>query len=59
MFHERIKHIDVRYHFLRDVVPHGDIIVGKVSTHDNRMGMLTKSLLVAKFGHCLNLIGVC
>ena len=37
----------------------GNIIMGKVSTHDNLMNMLTKSLSVAKFGHCLNLDGFC
>ena len=37
----------------------GNIIMDKVSAHDNSMDMLTKSLSMAKFGHCLNLAGVC
>ena len=34
MFHERTKHIDVRYHFVRDIIAQDDIVVCKVSTHD-------------------------
>ena len=37
----------------------GNIIMGKVSTHSNVMDMLTKSHSMTKFGHCLNLVGVC
>lgn len=58
MFHERTKHIDVRYHFVRDVVARGDIVVSKISTHDNPADMMTKALPVAKFEHCLNLVGL-
>ncbi|WVZ64637.1 hypothetical protein U9M48_014131 [Paspalum notatum var. saurae] len=35
MFHERTKHIDVRYHYIRGVIAQGDIKVRKISTHDN------------------------
>ncbi|KAG8498762.1 hypothetical protein CXB51_005210 [Gossypium anomalum] len=35
MFHERTKHIDVRYHFVRDIIARGDIVVSKISTHEN------------------------
>ena len=58
MFHERTKHIDVRYHFVREIIARGDIVVSKVSTHHNPADMMTKSLPVAKFEHCLNLVGV-
>ena len=51
MFHERTKHIDVRYHFVHDIIAHGDIVVAKVSTHDNLANMMTKILSVAKFEH--------
>ena len=37
----------------------GDIIVSKVSTHDNMVDMLPKSLPVTKFEYCLNLVGLC
>ena len=58
MFHERTKHIDVRYHFVRDVIARGDIVVSKVSTHDNPADMMTKPLPIAKFEHCLDLVGI-
>ena len=57
MFHEKIKHIDVHYHFVHEVIARGDIVVSKVSTHDNLANMMTKTLLVTKFEHCLDLVG--
>lgn len=58
MFHERTKHIDVRYHFVRDIIARGDIVVSKISTHENPLDMMTKSLSITKFEHCLYLVGV-
>ena len=58
MFHERTKHFDVRYHFVRDIIASGDIVVAKVSTHDNPINMITKRLPIAKFEHCLDLVGI-
>ncbi|KAG8499034.1 hypothetical protein CXB51_005442 [Gossypium anomalum] len=58
MFHERTKHIDVRYHFVRDIIARGDIVVSKISTHKNPADMTTKSLPITKFEHCLDLVGV-
>ena len=58
MFHERTKHIDIKYHFVRDVISRGDILVKKISTHENLADMLTKPLPRIKFKHGLNLIGV-
>ncbi|KAG8490975.1 hypothetical protein CXB51_014094 [Gossypium anomalum] len=58
MFHERTKHIDVRYHFVCDVIARGDIVVSKISTHENPADMMTKSLPITKFEHCLDLAGV-
>ncbi|KAG8485491.1 hypothetical protein CXB51_021304 [Gossypium anomalum] len=55
MFHERTKHIDVRYHFVRDIIARGDIVVSKISTHENPADMMTKSLPITKFEHCLDL----
>ena len=58
MFHERTKHIDVRYHFIRGVVAKGDIKVCKISTHDNPADMMTKPVPIAKFELCSSLVGV-
>ncbi|KAL6181625.1 hypothetical protein ACLB2K_048276 [Fragaria x ananassa] len=53
--HERTKHIDVRYHFLRN---ENRIKVKKVGTADNPADMFTKSVPHSKFQHCLNLLNV-
>ncbi|KAG8503208.1 hypothetical protein CXB51_001211 [Gossypium anomalum] len=58
MFHERTKHIDVQYHFFCDIIARGDIVVSKISTSENPADMMTKSLPVTKFEHCLDLVGV-
>ena len=59
MYHERTKHIDVRYHFIKEIIAQGNIQVLKIGTEDNPADMLTKPLCVGKFEHCLNLLGVC
>ncbi|KAG8479046.1 hypothetical protein CXB51_028920 [Gossypium anomalum] len=58
IFHERTKHIDVWSHFVHDIIARGDIIMSKVSTHENPINMMTKSLPITKFEHCLDLVGV-
>ena len=58
MFHERTKHIDIRYHFVHDIIARADIVVSKISTHENLTDMMTKSLPITKFEHCLDLVGV-
>ena len=35
MLHERTKHIDVRMHFIRDVIEQGTNIMKKIPTVDN------------------------
>ena len=52
MFHERTKHIDVRYHFVLKIIARGDIVVSKVGTQDNPTNMMIKSLPITKFVHC-------
>ena len=53
--HERIKHIDVRYHFLRS---EKRIQVKKMGTADNPADMFTKPAPVIKFQDCLDLLNV-
>ena len=42
MFYERTMHVDVRCHFVREVVVKDDVVIEKVSTHNNLTDMLTK-----------------
>ena len=54
-FHERSKHIDVRYHFIGEKVAEGKIDMVKVPTEDNPSDMDTKVLPTAKFKYYLEL----
>ncbi|GKC51490.1 putative RNA-directed DNA polymerase, partial [Tanacetum coccineum] len=41
MFHKRTKHIDIRYHWIRDAIEDGMFELNKVHTDDNASDMLT------------------
>ena len=49
VLHSKTKHIDVRYHFLRDHVDKGDIDLIHVETHHQLADILTKPLDQATF----------
>nr|GEV27090.1 copia protein [Tanacetum cinerariifolium] len=44
VLHSRTKHIEIRYHFLRDNVQKGNISIEKISSEDNITNILTKPL---------------
>ena len=58
VYHERTKHVDVKYHFVKDQVATGAMKIQKVSTKDNPADMGTKCVTAAKLKHCLNLLHV-
>ena len=58
MFHEKTKHIDIKFHFVRDVIEEGELKVCKISTHNNPADMLTKPVPVVKFELCSSLVGL-
>jgi hypothetical protein len=58
MFHERTKHIDIKYHYIRDIVAQGKLKVCKISTHDNPADIMTKPVHVSKFEFCSSLVGI-
>ena len=58
VYHSRTKHIDVRYHFVREVFEKGKILLQKIPTADNPADMMTKVVTTIKFNHCLNLINI-
>lgn len=45
--HGRLKHVDVKFHFLRDLVKSGRIGIRYISSMDQPADMMTKSLPVA------------
>ena len=58
VFHERTKHVDVRYHFIREKVTDESIIVEKISTEDNLANAGTKVVPLSKFKLCLDLLRI-
>lgn len=44
IFHDMSKHTDIRYHFIREFVDQGEIIIKHVSTHEQRADVQTKAL---------------
>ena len=58
VYHARTKHIDVRYHFIREIIEDSGVIMQKIHTTDNPADMLTKVVTTVKFQHCLNLINI-
>ena len=59
VYHARTKHIDVRFHKIRELTAIGEIIFEKIDTSENAVDMLTKSVPASKFKHCLDLISIC
>ena len=51
-FHSRSKHIDVRYHWIRDALDAKLLELEKVHTIDNGADMMTKALPRRKFEVC-------
>ncbi|CAK9826054.1 Retrovirus-related Pol polyprotein from transposon TNT 1-94 [Anthophora retusa] len=58
VFHNRTKHIDVRHHFVRDLIKNGHITLGHVSTGDMPADVLTKALPRAKHVACRERLGM-
>ena len=56
--HNRIKHIDTRYHFIRDCVEDGRVVIKHVKSEDQLADILTKSLGRVKFVELSARIGV-
>lgn len=58
VFHSRMKHISIDYHFVRGHIQHGMLRVAHVSTHDQLADGLTKPLPRATFQRLCSKIGV-
>ena len=49
MFHDRSKHIDIRYHFIQDMVQRGVIRLHHIGNDEQVTDILTKPLGKVKF----------
>lgn len=58
VYHERTKHVDVRYHYVRDLISKGKLSLMKIHTDENPADMGTKVVTVGKFKHCLDLLHI-
>ncbi|KAH9648710.1 reverse transcriptase Ty1/copia-type domain-containing protein [Citrus sinensis] len=56
--HKKTKHIDIKLHFIRNVISKGVISMVKVHTDNNPADMLTKVVPTAKFKSCLDKAGL-
>lgn len=53
VFHSRTKHIDIRHHFVRDILTKGQITIEHVPTTEMTADILTKCLTRAKHENCV------
>ena len=58
VFHGRSKHIDTRFHFIRECVENKLIVVKHVRTEEQRADILTKALPRVKFCKMHDLLGI-
>jgi hypothetical protein len=58
MFHDRSKHIDIRYHHLRDCVQRKIMLLQYIPMEDQDANILTKALTGRKFKYHRDKIGV-
>ena len=57
-YHSKTKHIDVQYHFVRDMVESMKVFLEKVDTLYNVANSLTKSLSTEKLSWCKEAMGI-
>jgi hypothetical protein len=58
VFYDESKHIEFRYHFIRDMLQRGAIKFQYVSTDEHVVDVLTKPLSRVKFEHFQDKLGV-
>lgn len=59
VLHGRSKHIDVRFHFLRDLTKDGVVKLVHCHTHEQIANIMTKPLKLYMFVKLRRLLGVC
>ena len=58
VFHAKTKHIDMKYHFIRDMLEDKLVELVKVNIVDNPADLMTKGLPPERFAHYRALMGV-
>jgi len=57
-YHSKTKHIDVQYHFVRDMIEDRKVLLVKVDTLKNIADALTKFVSSEKFSWCRETMGI-
>ena len=57
-YHSKTKHIDVQYHFVRDMIEDKKVLLVKVDTFKNTADALTKPVSSEKFSWCRETMGI-
>jgi hypothetical protein len=57
-YHARTKHIDLRYHFIREAIEDGKIKVKYIPTDENVSDIFTKALAKPKFQRFVEMLGL-
>jgi hypothetical protein len=58
MFHDRSKHFEIKYHYIRDMVQRKTIHVQYLSTHEQIADIFTKPLSKTKFEYLCEILGL-
>ena len=58
VYHALMKYIDVRLHFVREILEEGDLVLKKIHMKKNLTDNLVKVAPGAKFNHCKNLVHI-
>ena len=58
IFHKRTKHIDTKFHFIRELVNNGEIVLQHCRIEEQLADILTKPLAKKSFDHFRKCLGV-
>ena len=58
VYHVKTKHIDILFHFVREILNEDDIELQKIHTKENPVDMLTKIVPIMKFAHYKELLHI-
>jgi hypothetical protein len=58
VFHERLKHIEIKYYFIRDKVQEREVKIQYIPTDEQTTNILTKPLCRIKFSYFREKMGI-
>ncbi|CAH9131070.1 unnamed protein product, partial [Cuscuta epithymum] len=58
MYHSRTKHIDIRYHWIRETIDQQLLRLVKINTKENPSNMLTEVVTRDKLDLCRDIVGM-